>query len=125
MVADSGLESLPRPKGVQSRSRMMAWWLRRSSDGRVVRARGSGESVAVRRKTRTACCWRDRSPDATLRGKLTEKVKYRPTAAIEPLLPAGTDALDDLPAVRPGVATYDLVRSEPTNEELTEYGENT
>ena len=62
-------------------------------------------------------------PNATLRGKLTEKVKYRPTAAIEPLLPAGTDALDDLPAVRPGVATYDLVRSEPTNEELTEYGE--
>ena len=61
-------------------------------------------------------------PNAMLRGKLTEKVKYRPTAAIEPLLPAGTDALDDLPEVRPGVAAYDLVRSEPTSEELAAYG---
>ena len=42
-------------------------------------------------------------PIATLRSKLTEKVKYRPTAAIEPLLPAGTDALDDLPEVGPGI----------------------
>ena len=63
-------------------------------------------------------------PIATLRSKLTEKVKYRPTAAIEPLLPAGTDALDDLPEVRPGVAAYDLVRSEPTSEELAAYGAN-
>ena len=61
-------------------------------------------------------------PNAMLRGKLTEKVKYRPTAAIEPLLPAGTDALEDLPEVRPGVAAYDLVRSEPTSEELAAYG---
>ena len=42
-------------------------------------------------------------PNATLRSKLTEKVKYRPAAAIEPLLPAGTDALDDLPEVGPGI----------------------
>ena len=40
-------------------------------------------------------------PSATLRGKLTEKVKYRPTAKIAPLLPAGTDTLESLVKVRP------------------------
>ena len=60
-------------------------------------------------------------PTATLKGKLTEKVRYRPTAAIEPLLPAGTDTLESLPVVRPGVSLKDLVRSEPTAEEMAEY----
>ena len=56
-------------------------------------------------------------PNATLRGKLTEKVKCRPTAAIEPLLPAGTDALDDLPAVRPGyvVGNFGAMRAQRTS----------
>ena len=60
-------------------------------------------------------------PSATLRGKLTEKVRYRPTAAIEPLLPAGTETLESLPVVRPGTSPADLVRSEPTEDELNEY----
>ena len=80
-----------------------------------------GRSVAVCRSTTVGMLLA--GPNAALRGKLTEKVKYRPTAAIEPLLPAGTDAPDDLPEVRPGVAAYDLVRSEPTSEELAAYGE--
>ena len=60
-------------------------------------------------------------PTATLRGKLTEKVKYRPTATIEPLLPAGTETLDDLPVVRPGVTPGALVRSEPSQAEMAQY----
>ena len=42
-------------------------------------------------------------PSATLRGKLTEKVKYRPTAKIAPLLPAGTDTLESLVKLRPAL----------------------
>ena len=57
-------------------------------------------------------------PSATLRGKLTEKVRYRPTAKIAPLLPAGTETLESLPTVRPGVPERELVRSEPTEAEL-------
>ena len=57
-------------------------------------------------------------PSATLRGKLTEKVRYRPTATIAPLLPAGTDTLVK---VRPGVPERELVRSEPTEAEMEEY----
>ena len=60
-------------------------------------------------------------PTATLRGKLTEKVRYRPTAAIEPLLPAGSETLESLPVVRPGTSPADLVRSEPTEDELAEF----
>ena len=60
-------------------------------------------------------------PSATLRGKLTEKVRYRPTAKIAPLLPAGTETLESLPMVRPGVPERELVRSEPTEAELEEY----
>ena len=60
-------------------------------------------------------------PTATLRGKLTEKVRYRPTAAIEPLLPAGSKTLESLPVVRPGTSPADLVGSEPTEDELNEY----
>jgi len=54
-------------------------------------------------------------PTATLHGKLTEKVvRYRPTAAIELLLPAGSETLESLPVVLPGTSPADLVRSEPT-----------
>ena len=60
-------------------------------------------------------------PSATLRGKLTEKVRYRPTAKIAPLLPAGTETLESLPTVRPGVPEHELVRSEPTEAEMEEY----
>ena len=60
-------------------------------------------------------------PSATLRGKLTEKVRYRPTAKIAPLLPAGTDTLESLVKVRPGVPERELVRSEPTEAEMEEY----
>ena len=64
---------------------------------------------------------RGRARRFVLRGKLTEKVRYRPTAKITPLLPAGTDTLESLPTVRPGVPERELVRSEPTEAEMEEY----
>ena len=71
------------------------------------------------------CCLNSRmllaGPSATLRGKLTEKVKYRSTAKIALLLPAGTETLETLPTVRPGVPARDLVRSEPSKEQMDEY----
>jgi len=48
-----------------------------------------GRSVAVCRSTTVGMLLA--GPNAALRGKLTEKVKYRPTAAIEPLLTSGGD----------------------------------
>ena len=64
---------------------------------------------------------RGRARHFDLRGKLTEKVRYRPTAKIAPLLPAGTETLESLPTVRPGVPEHELVRSEPTEAEMEEY----
>lgn len=37
------------------------------------------------------------SPAAALRAKLTEKTRYRPTAAIKPLLPVGVESLEAVP----------------------------
>ena len=65
---------------------------------RVARARDRRASEAARRRVKCS----SQGPTATLKGKLTEKVRYRPTTAIEPLLPVGSESLETLPVVRPG-----------------------
>jgi hypothetical protein len=39
-------------------------------------------------------------PSAVLRAKLTEKTRFRPTAAVRPLMPAGAKQLDCVPTLR-------------------------
>ena len=56
-------------------------------------------------------------PAAELTAKLTEKTRYRPTACIRRIMPAGADCLDGVPTLeRGGVA-----RAEPTAEEVARY----
>jgi len=54
------------------------------------------------------------APSATLRGKMSEKSRYRPTAAIDPLLPAGSDELDAVPALHAGLTVAERINKEPS-----------
>ena len=61
-------------------------------------------------------------PGAELKGKLTEKMRYRPTAMMKPLMPAGASSLERLPSLTEGgLSDYELLRSEPTEQQLEEY----
>ena len=61
-------------------------------------------------------------PGTELKGKLTEKMRYRPTAMIKPLMPAGASSLERLPSLMEGgLSDYELLRSEPTEQQLEEY----
>ena len=70
---------------------------RRTCAGGGRRVAGGSAPSPTRQNLKTSLCSSQGRPRrATLKGKLTEKVRYRPTAAIEPLLPAGADTLESL-----------------------------
>ena len=49
-------------------------------------------------------------PGTELKGKLTEKMRYRPTAMIKPLMPAGASSLERLPSLMEGgLSDYELL----------------
>ena len=58
---------------------------------------------------------------ATLRAKLSEKTRFRATASMRPLMPAGSNALTMLPQLKTD-EEHDLDQ-EPTDEEVREYVE--
>ena len=58
------------------------------------------------------------SSSEALRGRLTEKFRYRPTAVIDAKLPAGSDCLDEVPRLRAGLMMAEAVSTEPTNAEM-------
>ena len=58
---------------------------------------------------------------ATLRAKLSEKTRFRATASMRPLMPAGSNALTMLPQLETD-EEHDLDQ-EPTDEEVREYVE--
>ena len=56
-------------------------------------------------------------PAAELTAKLTEKSRYRPTALIRRILPAGAECLESVPTLERG----GLAGAEPTAEQLARY----
>ena len=54
-------------------------------------------------------------PGAELKGKLTEKMRFRPTAMVKPLMPAGASSLESREAALAhggrGLTDYELLRS--------------
>ena len=83
----------------------------------------------MRRLRAAVSCWQGVGgvmllavPGAELKGKLTEKMRYQPTAMIKPLMPAGASSLERLPSLTEGgLSDYELQRSEPTEQQLEEY----
>ena len=60
-------------------------------------------------------------PSAAKSGHLIGKMRYRPTAVVERLLPAGSDRLDGIPRMRSGASRKELFASEPTASDLAAY----
>ena len=83
----------------------------------------------MRRLRAAVSCWQGVGgvmllavPGAELKGKLTEKMRFRPTAMMKPLMPAGASSLERLPSLTEGgLSDYELLRSEPTEQQLEEY----
>ena len=49
-------------------------------------------------------------------------MRYPPTAMIKPLMPAGASSLERLPSLMEGgLSDYELLRSEPSEQQLEEY----
>ena len=105
-------------------------------------SRQAGVKPLAPKKSQQSCCRRDcevaerraavragrgrrmllAGPGTELKGKLTEKMRYRPTAMIRPLMPAGASSLERLPSLMEGgLSDYELLRSEPTEQQLDEY----
>ena len=82
-------------------------------------SRQAGVKPLAPKKSQQSCCRRDcevaerraavragrarrmllAGPGTELKGKLTEKMRYRPTAMIRPLMPAGASSLERLPSL--------------------------
>ena len=81
----------------------------------------------MRRLRAAVSCWQGVGgvmllavPGAELKGKLTEKMRYQPTAMIKPLMPAGASSLERLPSLMEGGLTdYDCGRT--TEQQIEEY----
>ena len=64
------------------------------------------------------------APSAALRARLTEKTRYRATALVDPLLPAGSGSIETVPTLggaRDGVGQRALALHEPTEVEVKKY----
>ena len=84
----------------RERELVMERWLKRRQA--VKPASSRSEEIAA--ELLSACrAWEARmmllaGPGTELKGKLTEKMRYRPTAMIKPLMPAGASSLERLPS---------------------------